>query len=52
MMAVTVARDDPKRIYCVSRCGQVFGTEDEARSWREYPLPAGVLARVRAVACV
>ncbi len=52
MMSVTVARSDPRRIYCASRCGQVFGTEDEGASWREYPLPSGVLERVRAVACV
>ncbi|MBM3342419.1 MAG: hypothetical protein FJY56_09970 [Betaproteobacteria bacterium] len=51
MMAVTVSHADPKRVYCVSRCGQVFGTEDEGASWREYPLPAGVLQRARAVAC-
>jgi photosystem II stability/assembly factor-like uncharacterized protein len=51
MMAVTVSQADAKRVYCVSRCGQVFGTEDEGASWREYPLPAGVLQRVRAVAC-
>jgi len=52
MMSVAVANADAKRIYCVSRCGQVFGTEDEGASWAEYPLPAGVLQRVRAVACV
>jgi photosystem II stability/assembly factor-like uncharacterized protein len=52
MMSVTVARSDPKRIYCVSRCGQVFGSEDEGASWTEYLLPEGVLQRVRAVACM
>jgi photosystem II stability/assembly factor-like uncharacterized protein len=52
MMSVTVDRADRKRIYCVSRCGQVFGTEDEGASWREYPLPSGVLQRARAVACI
>lgn len=52
MMSVTVAHSDPKRVYCVSRCGQVFGTEDEGGTWREYPLPQGVLQRVRAVACI
>lgn len=52
MMSVSVAYSDPKRIYCASRCGQVFGTEDEGTSWTEYPLPAGILQRVRAVACV
>lgn len=52
MTCVTVSRADPKRIYCVSRCGQVFGTEDEGASWREYRVPSGVLQRVRALACV
>lgn len=51
MMSVSVDRNDARRIYCASRCGQVFGTEDEGASWREYPLPQGVLQRTRAVAC-
>ena len=42
MMAVAVHPRDPARVYCVSRCGQVFGTEDAGASWREYPLPEGV----------
>jgi hypothetical protein len=42
MMAVTAHPRDPARVYCVSRCGQVFGTEDTGASWREYPLPEGV----------
>ena len=42
MMAVNVNPGDPGRVYCVSRCGQVFGTEDAGASWREYPLPEGV----------
>ena len=33
MTCVTVSRADPKRIYCVSRVGQVFGTEDEGATW-------------------
>jgi len=52
MMSVTLDRADSKRVYCVSRCGQVFGTEDEGATWREYPLPTNVLQRVRAVACI
>jgi len=50
MMAVAVHPRDPARVYCVSRCGQVFGTEDAGASWREYPLPEGV-ADVYTVAC-
>ena len=42
MMAVAVHPGDPARVYCVSRCGQVFGTEDTGASWREYRLPEGV----------
>jgi len=50
MMAVAVHREDPSRVYCVSRCGQVFGTEDDGKSWREYALPQGV-QDVYTVAC-
>jgi photosystem II stability/assembly factor-like uncharacterized protein len=42
MMSVAQHPRDPARVYCVSRCGQVFGTEDDGASWTEYPLPAGV----------
>jgi photosystem II stability/assembly factor-like uncharacterized protein len=42
MMAVAQHPRDAARVYCVSRCGQVFGTEDDGKSWNEYPLPAGV----------
>jgi photosystem II stability/assembly factor-like uncharacterized protein len=50
MMAVAAHPRDPARVYCVSRCGQVFGTEDAGASWREYPLPKGV-QDVYSVAC-
>jgi len=50
MMAVAAHPRDPAKIYCVSRCGQVFGTEDAGASWREYPLPEGV-RDVYTVAC-
>jgi photosystem II stability/assembly factor-like uncharacterized protein len=50
MMAVAADARDPARVCCVSRCGQVFGTEDGGASWAEYPLPAGV-EDVYAVAC-
>jgi photosystem II stability/assembly factor-like uncharacterized protein len=50
MMAVAAHPRDPARVYCVSRCGQVFGTEDAGASWREHPLPAGV-EDVYTVAC-
>lgn len=50
MMALALDPRDPDRAYCVSRTGQVFGTEDGGRGWREDRLPAGV-ADVYAVAC-
>ncbi|MEA3155984.1 MAG: hypothetical protein QOK44_3573 [Betaproteobacteria bacterium] len=50
MMSVSVHPGDAARVYCVSRCGQVFGTEDSGASWREYRLPAGV-QDVYAIAC-
>jgi photosystem II stability/assembly factor-like uncharacterized protein len=50
MMMVNVHPADPRRVYCVSRCGQVFGTEDEGGSWQEYRLPNNV-QDVYAVAC-
>ena len=50
MMAAAVHPKNPARVYCVSRCGQVFGTEDDGSSWREYRLPENV-QDVYAVAC-
>lgn len=50
MMAAAVHATDPARVCCVSRCGQVFGTEDSGGSWREYRLPEGV-HDVYTVAC-
>jgi len=42
MMAASVHPVDPARVYCISRAGQVFGTEDAGKSWREYRLPEDV----------
>ena len=50
MMAVNVHPNDPGKVFCVSRCGQVFGTENAGASWHEYRLPEGV-KDVYAVAC-
>jgi photosystem II stability/assembly factor-like uncharacterized protein len=50
MMGVTVHPRDPNQVYGVSRFGQVFGTQDGGRSWRESRLPQGV-RDVYAVAC-
>lgn len=43
MMAVAQDPLDPAAISCVSRCGQVFSTEDAGATWNESLLPEGVL---------
>lgn len=40
MMVVAPSRQDPQRVYCATRKGQVFGTLDGGTSWTEYPLPS------------
>jgi len=50
MMAVALHPRDPDQVYCVSRTGQVFGTQDDGRTWHEHRLPDGV-QDVYAVAC-
>lgn len=51
LMAVSEHPRDPARVYCVTRAGQVFGTENAGNSWQEYRLPRGV-DDVYAVACL
>jgi photosystem II stability/assembly factor-like uncharacterized protein len=48
IMSVALHPRDPAQVYCVSRCGQVFGTRDGGKSWRESPLPVD---DVYAIAC-
>jgi photosystem II stability/assembly factor-like uncharacterized protein len=50
MMTVALHPADPDRLYCASRTGQVFGTEDGGRTWHEHRLPDGV-RDVYAIAC-
>jgi photosystem II stability/assembly factor-like uncharacterized protein len=50
LMAVSVHPSEPAQLFCVTRGGQVFGTEDSGGSWQEYRLPSGV-EDVYAVAC-
>ena len=50
MMAMGLHAKDPAQVFCATRGGQVFGTQDGGATWREYPLPDGV-ADVYAVAC-
>ena len=50
VMAVSAHPRDPARVYCVTRGGQVIGTEDGGESWADLRLPEGV-HDVYAVAC-
>ncbi len=50
MMKVSAHPADAAKVYCVSRSGQVFGTEDAGGSWKAYRLPEDV-KDVYAVAC-
>ena len=50
MMAVSLHPADPDQIYSVARQGQVFGTRDGGKSWKEWRLPENV-KDVYAVAC-
>jgi photosystem II stability/assembly factor-like uncharacterized protein len=49
MMAVALHPRDPDQVYGVSRSGQVFGTEDGGRTWREHRVPD--VQDVYALAC-
>lgn len=42
LMIIAESPADPDRVYCATRKGQVFGTEDGGKSWQEYQLPDGV----------
>jgi photosystem II stability/assembly factor-like uncharacterized protein len=48
MMSIALHPRDPAQVYCVSRCGQVFGTRDAGKTWRESPIPVD---DVYAIAC-
>ncbi len=50
MMSSAVHPRDAATVCCVSRCGQVFATNDTGASWRESQLPQDV-QDVYAVAC-
>ena len=50
MMALALHGRDRDQVFCTCRHGQVFGTQDGGRSWREYQLPDGV-TDVYALAC-
>ncbi|HEU5322191.1 MAG TPA: hypothetical protein VFX28_15415 [Methylomirabilota bacterium] len=50
MMAVALHSADPDQVHGATRGGQVLGTTDGGRTWREHRLPAGV-EDVYAIAC-
>lgn len=50
MMSVALHAQDPQQVYCATRGGQVFGTQDGGTTWHEYPLPSNI-QDVYAVAC-
>lgn len=50
IMAVGLSPDDADVVFCTARNGQVFGTEDGGKNWREYAMPAGCTA-VYSIAC-
>ena len=50
MMSIGLSRQDANRVYCATRGGQVFGTQDGGETWDEFPLPEG-LEDVYTVAC-
>jgi len=41
MMTVALSRQDPQLVYCGTREGQVFGTQDGGATWGESALPDG-----------
>src|SRR2546428_3488021 len=49
MMAVALHPTNPDQVYCVSRSGQAFGTEDGGRTSREHRVPD--VQDVYALAC-
>jgi len=50
MMTVAPSRRDSQVVYCATRKGQVFGTQDGGANWRECSLPAA-RQDVYALAC-
>ena len=50
MMSVGLHPRDPNQVYCATRGGQVFGTQDGGASWHEYRLPENI-QDVYIVAC-
>jgi len=41
LMIIAQSAAKAERVWCATRKGQVFGTEDGGATWREHPLPEG-----------
>ena len=50
LMIIAASAASPDRVYCASRRGRVFGTEDGGKSWQTYDLPPGAEG-IYALAC-
>ncbi|MEE9255300.1 MAG: hypothetical protein V3U43_10215 [Pseudomonadales bacterium] len=50
LMSVAQSAQDPARLFCGGRGGQVLGTDDGGRTWNEFSMPEGV-EDVYALAC-
>jgi photosystem II stability/assembly factor-like uncharacterized protein len=50
MMTIALNRQNDQVVYCATRGGQVFGTQDGGASWQETPLPEG-LQDIYTLAC-
>ena len=42
LMIIAPSVSSHDRVYCAARRGEILGTDDGGKSWREYPLPADV----------
>lgn len=50
MFGLTIDAQDPARMYCATRGGEVFGSRDRGSTWSAYPLPEGA-TQAYALAC-
>jgi photosystem II stability/assembly factor-like uncharacterized protein len=51
MMNMALHGKDPDQVYCATRFGQVFGTQDGGKTWSEHQTPEG-MTDIYTVACV
>jgi hypothetical protein len=41
MFGLAFDERDPRRMYCATSGGEVFGSQDSGSTWNAYPLPEG-----------